>query len=174
VGVVLIATNRCGSGSRSTSSTTTTTTTSSAPGPHSRVAPDVELPPDPRLESAIGGVELWDLTGMFSQGLPWATGDVQTRLPVNAPLNGRPWCGSTEDDDAHRKCSVLGVGNRRRRGWCDGDQRHGRHGQGDGDREPEPRRLQAVASLLAGAGLPGTPPHAPVHGQPDVHIEKTE
>jgi hypothetical protein len=52
-----------------------------------------------RAIGGFGGLEAWDLPGLT---LPGAIAEFERRLPVNAPLDGKPWCGSVEDDLSNR------------------------------------------------------------------------
>ncbi len=81
-----------------TSPTHDKASTSSRPvprGPHSQMA-DIYLPPGatmaPQSDYAKGKLEMWHI--------PWdslgeATQAMNLLLPVNQPLDGLPWCGST-------------------------------------------------------------------------------
>jgi hypothetical protein len=94
VGVLRVVGKENDQGSSTTASTTTTTRTP-PPGPHSQIA-DITLPPEASPDPVwhpVRGEEVWQVRSLSYDGTVRA---MNSRLPVNATLDGMPWCGSTQ------------------------------------------------------------------------------
>lgn len=101
------------SGNTSAPSTTAPTTTAPPPDKHSRIA-NIALPPEasPNTDhTSSTNEEIWDITAsacntphggffdcVFSHTPSYGevVAAMDTRLPVNQPLDGMPWCGRSQ------------------------------------------------------------------------------